>query len=219
MQFMFECVLGLRGFQGSGCILADDMVRARTDDARWWACADGSWRFWAAGPWQDATGNHAAVDAAAPRPRRAAGREARHHCLPDLAGLQLVRCACGPGGQALTLHHLQGFRVREMAQGPCAHDAAGGVGTCGRHRKRDAVSVAAQPDAGTPLVGYVSLRLLERWLTRLAQVLIVSYETFRLHSVRTVRNASSGAILTLQCRSGLPRRQPATCSSATRRTG
>ena len=28
VQFMFECVMGLRGFDGSGCILADDMVRS-----------------------------------------------------------------------------------------------------------------------------------------------------------------------------------------------
>jgi hypothetical protein len=28
VQFMFECVMGLRGFGGNGCILADDMVRA-----------------------------------------------------------------------------------------------------------------------------------------------------------------------------------------------
>jgi hypothetical protein len=25
---MFECVMGMRGFAGNGCILADDMVRA-----------------------------------------------------------------------------------------------------------------------------------------------------------------------------------------------
>jgi len=28
VQFMFECVMGLRGFAGCGCILADDMVRS-----------------------------------------------------------------------------------------------------------------------------------------------------------------------------------------------
>ena len=26
VQFLFECVMGLRGFEGHGCILADDMV-------------------------------------------------------------------------------------------------------------------------------------------------------------------------------------------------
>jgi len=25
VQFMYECVMGLKGFQGNGCILADDM--------------------------------------------------------------------------------------------------------------------------------------------------------------------------------------------------
>ena len=219
MQFMFECVMGLRGFQGSGCILADDMVRACTASCRRSPRAHSPWRLWFAGAGQDASGNHAAVDAAAPRHGWAAGCKARHHRLPDLAGLQLVRCArraCGSGGKALTLNNLQGFRVREMAQGPCAYHAAGGVGTCRRHRKRDAVPVAAQPDPGAPHGPGACSAL---WLTRLIQVLIVSYETFRLHSVRMVRSAGSGAILTLHCRSGSPHRQPATCSSATRRTG
>ena len=211
--------MGLRGFQGSGCILADDMVRACTASCRRSPRAHSPWRLWFAGAGQDASGNHAAVDAAAPRHGWAAGCKARHHRLPDLAGLQLVRCArraCGIGGKALTLSTLQGFRVREMAQGPRAHHTAGGVSTCRCHRKRHAIPVAAQPDPGAPLgPGARSAP----WLTRLAQVLIVSYETFRLHSVRTVHSVCSGAILTPRCRSGLPRRPPATCLSATRRTG
>lgn len=36
VQFMFECVTSARGFDGAGCILADDMVR---HDARAWASA------------------------------------------------------------------------------------------------------------------------------------------------------------------------------------
>ena len=30
VQFMYECVQGLRGFEGSGCILADDMGLGKT---------------------------------------------------------------------------------------------------------------------------------------------------------------------------------------------
>ena len=30
VQFLFECTMGLRGFEGEGCILADDMVRYDT---------------------------------------------------------------------------------------------------------------------------------------------------------------------------------------------
>jgi hypothetical protein len=47
---------------------------------------------------------------------------------------------------------LQGFGVREVAQGPRAHDAAGRVHARGCHLERHAVSVASQPDPGAPLL-------------------------------------------------------------------
>ncbi len=31
VQFMYECVMGLKGFPGAGCILADDMVSVKQE--------------------------------------------------------------------------------------------------------------------------------------------------------------------------------------------
>ena len=99
VQFMFECVVGLRGYGGNGCILADDMVScdsrktprgegdrpvltgAAADLVRGWAGVVGRLRFCCShqspaasprlppGPGEDVAGHFVAVDDAHVRAR------------------------------------------------------------------------------------------------------------------------------------------------------
>lgn len=148
--------MGLRGFQGSGCILADDMVRfSRLAVLGCDVCSERALNR-CAGPGQDAAGHRAAVDASATRHGRPARCQARHNRLPDISGVKLVRVALKQerlrtSADGRRVPPLQGFRVREVAEGPRAHDAAGGVHALRRHLECHAVPVAAHTDSGACL--------------------------------------------------------------------